>query len=204
MPSILAARPPAPTPTAVPLPVTAGRDRVVSLVVVRDGVAETFVLSPAASEEFNVAAFTAAPREASGDSAGSARIYSLPSRGRRDLVDDCDHPGEPGELLLSEIADLLPSRSPSRSSSPPAGGLEAFNDELTSAEARVLRYLPTNLTAWEIAEELYVSLNTVKTHMRHIYAKLGAHRRREAVERARNFGLLASSSHLRPGRQAFA
>jgi LuxR family maltose regulon positive regulatory protein len=53
----------------------------------------------------------------------------------------------------------------------------------------VLRYLPSNLGAPEIAAALYVSANTVKTHMRHIYLKLGAHRRTEAV--ARDLGLLA-------------
>jgi hypothetical protein len=40
----------------------------------------------------------------------------------------------------------------------------------------VLRYLPTNLLAREIANELYVSTNTVKTHMQHLYAKLGLRR----------------------------
>jgi LuxR family maltose regulon positive regulatory protein len=62
---------------------------------------------------------------------------------------------------------------------------------VSEGELRVLRYLPTNLTAPEIAGELYVSRNTVKTHIRKLYAKLGAHRRDEAVERARLLGLLA-------------
>jgi LuxR family maltose regulon positive regulatory protein len=63
---------------------------------------------------------------------------------------------------------------------------------------RVLRYLPSNLSAPEIAAELYVSTSTVKTHLRHIYAKLGAHRRTQAVERARALGLLGPSArHLR-------
>jgi LuxR family maltose regulon positive regulatory protein len=57
----------------------------------------------------------------------------------------------------------------------------------------VLRYLPTNLSAQEIGRELSVSLNTVRTHSRHIFAKLGAHRRTEAVTRARALGLLAPS-----------
>jgi LuxR family maltose regulon positive regulatory protein len=57
----------------------------------------------------------------------------------------------------------------------------------------VLRYLPTNLSAREIARELSVSLNTVRTHMRHLFAKLGVHRRSEAVARARALGLLAPS-----------
>ena len=61
----------------------------------------------------------------------------------------------------------------------------------------MLRYLPTNLSAPEIASELSVSLNTVRTHMRHLFAKLGAHRRAEAVARARALGLLAPSARPR-------
>ena len=49
----------------------------------------------------------------------------------------------------------------------------------------------------EIGNELHLSLHTVKTHMRHIYAKLGVHRRTEAVDRARELGLLAPSSRRR-------
>jgi LuxR family maltose regulon positive regulatory protein len=66
--------------------------------------------------------------------------------------------------------------------------------QLRQSELRVLRYLPTNLTAPEIATELYVSLNTVKTHTRNLYTKLGTHRRAEAVARARSLGLLAPSA----------
>ena len=68
-------------------------------------------------------------------------------------------------------------------------------EPLSQAETRVLRYLPTHLTAPQVADQLYLSVNTVWTHIRHIYAKLGAHRRHEAVERARALGLLAPSSH---------
>ena len=57
----------------------------------------------------------------------------------------------------------------------------------------MLRYLPTKLSAPEIADQLYLSVNTVKTHMRHLYDKLGVHRRHEAVEPARALGLLAPS-----------
>jgi LuxR family maltose regulon positive regulatory protein len=77
---------------------------------------------------------------------------------------------------------------------PPARGL-ALAEPLTHSETRVLRYLPTHLSAPEIAGELYVSVSTVKTHMSHLYAKLGSHRRAEAVDRARALGLLAPTSH---------
>ena len=54
-------------------------------------------------------------------------------------------------------------------------------------------YLPTHLGAPEIAAELYLSANTVKTHLRHLYRKLGAHSRHEAVQRAQAIGLLTAS-----------
>jgi DNA-binding CsgD family transcriptional regulator len=69
---------------------------------------------------------------------------------------------------------------------------------LTHGETRVLHYLPTNLSAREIAGELYLSVNTIKTHQRHLYAKLGARSRTQAVEQARALGLLAPSFRGRP------
>jgi DNA-binding CsgD family transcriptional regulator len=81
--------------------------------------------------------------------------------------------------------------------SPDPGQPAALHEELSEGELRVLRYLPSNLSAPEIGRELYLSFHTVKTHMRSIYAKLGVHRRTEAVERARELGLLAPSSRRR-------
>ena len=72
-----------------------------------------------------------------------------------------------------------------------------LREELSEAELRVVRYLPSNLRTPEIAAELFVSPNTVRTHLRHIYAKLDAHSRAEAVGRARELGLLAPASRLR-------
>ena len=92
--------------------------------------------------------------------------------------------------LIAEILSLLAG---SRCASPSAGP-RPVSEPLSGSELRVLRYLPTNLTAPEIAGELYVSRNTVKTHMRNLYAKLGTHRRAEAVARARDLGLLAPSA----------
>jgi len=71
----------------------------------------------------------------------------------------------------------------------------ALREPLSEMEMRVLRFLPTNLRAAEIASELYLSVHTVKTHIRHVYTKLGVHGRGAAVEQARVLGLLAPSPH---------
>ena len=91
--------------------------------------------------------------------------------------------------LISTILDALAGRA-----APQRGPAAPLQDELSEAELRVVRYLPSNLTASEIASELVVSTNTVRTHMRHIYAKLDAHSRSEAVARARGLGLVAPGS----------
>lgn len=61
---------------------------------------------------------------------------------------------------------------------------------LTDRELSVLRFLPSRLTYAEIARECLMSVNTVKTHLKSIYAKLGVTSRAETVERARLLGLL--------------
>jgi LuxR family transcriptional regulator, maltose regulon positive regulatory protein len=91
--------------------------------------------------------------------------------------------------LLSDILDVLDGSALAS----PAGQRPPLREDLSESELRVLRYLPSNLSAPEIGNELYVSLSTVKTHMRHIYAKLGVHSRTEAVDRARGLGLLSPS-----------
>ena len=93
-------------------------------------------------------------------------------------------------VLISEILNLLVGRKPGV----PSGEPQNLREALSQAETRVLRYLPTNLTAPEIADQLCLSVNTVRTHMRHAYEKLGTHRRQDAVERARALGLLAPST----------
>ena len=92
--------------------------------------------------------------------------------------------------LISEVLDLLAGTTPASTREP----TELLREPLSKSETRVLRYLPTNLSASEIAGELHLSVNTIRTHMRHLYAKLGAHTRAEAVERARALDLLAPSS----------
>jgi LuxR family maltose regulon positive regulatory protein len=94
--------------------------------------------------------------------------------------------------LLSTILDVLAGSQAKARREP----MELAED-LTESEVRVLRYLPSNLSAPEIAAEVFLSTSTVKTHMRHIYEKLGAHKRTEAVERARELGLLGPSTRTR-------
>jgi LuxR family maltose regulon positive regulatory protein len=96
--------------------------------------------------------------------------------------------------LIAEILGLLAGTS---SPAVPPGEPQRLREPLSKAETRVLRYLPTGLSVTEIAGQLYLSVNTVRTHMRHVYDKLGAHRRHEAVERARTLGLLAPSTGVR-------
>jgi LuxR family maltose regulon positive regulatory protein len=69
-------------------------------------------------------------------------------------------------------------------------------EPLTDRELSVLRHLPTMMTNTEVAAELYVSVNTVKAHLKRIYRKLDVVNRREAVHRARELGLIS-----RPGQE---
>ncbi len=90
--------------------------------------------------------------------------------------------------LLADIRDVIRGSSlaaKDQSSSPSA-------EELSPTELRVLRYLPTNLSRPEIASELSLSVNTVNTHVRNIYAKLHARDRSSAVQRARELRLLSA------------
>jgi LuxR family maltose regulon positive regulatory protein len=105
-------------------------------------------------------------------------------------------------VLISEILSLLaPAMTPAAEAAFPqdhgelGGASHPLVEPLTDSEARILRYLPTNLSAPEMADQLCVSVNTVRTHMRHVYEKLGAHRRADAVDRARGLGLLTPSPH---------
>jgi LuxR family transcriptional regulator, maltose regulon positive regulatory protein len=115
--------------------------------------------------------------------------------------------------LATEILELLPApltspsglrRAPGSGHSPrdSGGPPPRLIQPLTDSEARILRYLPTHLTAQEIARELSLSMHTVTTHMRHLYAKLGVHRRHQAVEHARALGLLAPAPQGSSGTQA--
>jgi LuxR family transcriptional regulator, maltose regulon positive regulatory protein len=90
--------------------------------------------------------------------------------------------------LLTNILDLMRGSSIPPGIEPSSAGIE----QLSPSELRVLRYLPTNLSRPEIASELSVSVNTVNTHIRNIYAKLQTQDRSSAVQRAREMRLLSA------------
>ena len=90
--------------------------------------------------------------------------------------------------LLAEILDVLHGSSAAAGNQRPP----LYVEELSPGELRVLRYLPTNLSRPEIAGELSVSVNTISSHLRSIYAKLQVRDRSSAVQRARELRLLAA------------
>ena len=71
-------------------------------------------------------------------------------------------------------------------------------EPLSERELEVLRLLESDLDGPGMARELIVSLNTVRTHTKNIYAKLGVNSRRAAVRRAAELGLLARTRDRRP------
>ena len=116
-------------------------------------------------------------RQADGDVEGAGALLDEAS----DLVERSPDPGS----VATRLADARRRFTRPRGSREPA-----LRDELSDRELAVLRLLPSPLSAREIGSELFVSLNTVKTHMKAIYRKLGATSREDAVERGRELHLI--------------
>jgi LuxR family transcriptional regulator, maltose regulon positive regulatory protein len=113
-----------------------------------------------------------------GDRSGEAFLVEA-----GDVVARCPDPGIAGRSLAR-------SKARHRLDARPATPAPALVEQLTDREHAVLRYLPTQLSQREIATELYISLNTVKTHCSAIYRKLGVSDRKTAVQAARELRLL--------------
>ena len=90
---------------------------------------------------------------------------------------------QPG--LVSPAAGQVPAEPGPAAQAPPL-----VIEQLTEREREVLQHLSGMLSTAEIAAEMYISVNTVKTHLRSIYRKLSAAHRNEAVRRARNLELI--------------
>jgi LuxR family maltose regulon positive regulatory protein len=94
---------------------------------------------------------------------------------------------DPPPHLATILEAAGTSGAAGRPNPPPTGA--ALVDGLSERELDVLRLLRSDLSGPDIARELLVSLNTLRTHTKNIYAKLGVNNRREAVTRARELGL---------------
>jgi LuxR family maltose regulon positive regulatory protein len=154
---------------------------------------EAHLLDALASQEL-------ADRAAAVRSLRSALDLAAPEGYRRVFVEG----GMPVRVLLTDhlhwdsthhqlVASLLERLRAAAGADQPGGRPEApapLVVPLSEREQVVLRYLSSRLSAGEIADELYVSLNTVKTHIKSIYRKLDTNRRWDAVKRARQLQLL--------------
>lgn len=105
-------------------------------------------------------------------------------------------PGAPGQAALARVlpgrGDALSAVLAERVGAPePAPEPEPLAVPLTDRELSVLAALPSMASNTEIADELFVSVNTVKAHLKSLYRKLDVQTRRAAVARGRSLGLLS-------------
>jgi LuxR family transcriptional regulator, maltose regulon positive regulatory protein len=115
-------------------------------------------------------------------------ILPFAMTGAWQLLEALPRHGTSHAALVTDILDAIRGTARSGLSQPAMMPVE----ELSRSELRVLRYLPTNLTRREIAGELSLSVHTIDSHIRHIYAKLGAADRTSAVQRGRELRLLSA------------
>jgi LuxR family maltose regulon positive regulatory protein len=122
---------------------------------------------------------------AAAETAGDRSTLVSAGADLRPLLVDTIRNGTAHRALVGEVLDVLDDRRP-------APAVVTGIDPLTCRELTVLRRLPTTLSNQEIAGELMITTNTLKTHVRAIYRKLDVPGRRGAVERAKALGMLSS------------
>jgi LuxR family maltose regulon positive regulatory protein len=136
---------------------------------------------------------------------GYTRIFMDEGEPMRSLIAELSSgPGVPGSPAYACAERLLTSWPSARAPHPASGtspqpdGRTVTSvtrdvpliDPLTGRELEVLQLLRTPLSLPEIADRLVISINTVRSHAKHIYAKLDVHSRADALERAEKLGLL--------------
>ncbi|WP_446220761.1 LuxR C-terminal-related transcriptional regulator [Micromonospora sp. IBHARD004] len=121
---------------------------------------------------------------------GYRRVFTRAEPGLRDLLAAHLDSGTAHWPTVSDLVRGADERRADESADRPGGPERALDEPLTERELTILRYLQSILSNVEIASELSLSVNTVKTHVRNIYRKLDATRRREAVRRARELRLI--------------
>jgi LuxR family maltose regulon positive regulatory protein len=152
-------------------------------------VVEALLLAGLAHRELgDQRAATAAAERALGLAEADRLVLPFATTGSLELLEAMPRHETAHAALLTDILDVIRESPASPGSEPALTEIE----RLSPSELRVLRYLPTNLSRPEIASELSVSVNTVNTHIRNIYAKLQAQDRSTAVQRARKMRLLSA------------
>jgi len=120
---------------------------------------------------------------------GFLRIFLEEGAGLEPLLRSVARPEVAGDHARA-VLDAARTAPPAAVAGPPASSnRQGLVDELSARELDVLRLLRSELSGPDIARELTVSLNTVRTHTKNIYMKLGVNNRREAVRRAAELGL---------------
>lgn len=151
---------------------------------------------PAATVEHQLALAWLTHAEGHADESRAALAEALELAESEGLV----YPVTAAGPTVSALIHALPgprSRFRQRIARPTVSRAEAMRHlptALTSRELELLEYLPTRLSNGEIAEKWFVSVNTVKTHMAHLYRKLDAKDRRAAIVKAQELGLLREDS----------
>jgi LuxR family maltose regulon positive regulatory protein len=116
---------------------------------------------------------------------GACRPFLDAGAAARSAITVLIPPDSRGAAFAARILEHFASQLPH-----PAEPAEQAEVVLTDAELAVLRFLPSHMTNQEIAEALFLSINTVKTHLRSVYRKLGVTSRRQAIGRGRRLDLL--------------
>ena len=152
-------------------------------------VVETHLLAALAHHELgDSGAATAATECALALAEADRLILPFAMTGSLELLEAMPRHQTAHAALLADILDVMRGSSLAPGHEPSLTEIKP----LSPSELRVLRYLPTNLSRPEIASQLSVSVNTVNTHIRNIYAKLQAQDRSSAVQRAREMRLLSA------------
>jgi LuxR family maltose regulon positive regulatory protein len=116
---------------------------------------------------------------------GACRVFLAAGQPIRSAITVLVQPTSRSARFAGRILERFDGQIPRAEGVP-----EQAEAPLTSSELAVLRFLPSHMTNQEIAEALFLSINTVKTHLRSVYRKLGVASRRAAIARGRRLDLL--------------
>jgi ATP/maltotriose-dependent transcriptional regulator MalT len=145
-------------------------------------------LAHAANGETEPAVADVAAALAAGVPAGYCRLFLDEGQSMTELLARTARVADAGVSTLA--VNLLDGGRGSRRSAAPVPAPAVAGEELSERELEVLRLLDTELSGPEIARQMFVSVNTLRTHTKHIFTKLGVSTRRAALGRAADLGLL--------------